>query len=174
MTEESRPASPTTVVRWVLRGALQLISGVIGLLVVILAVTMAQGLFVRGRLVRTRLDDVDAFSGTVAAGNEGPPLSLGVMGDSLAVGYGAESLAAASVILPSVRVAAGAPLPEDADVRHRVYRKGSHHPLAWWAFRASRRAGMRLTAHSSAVDRSVAPAADPRAPERPAAASLDR
>lgn len=52
---------------------------------------------------------------------------------------------AAKIILPSVRAAAGVPLPEDAHVPHRVYRKGSHRPLAWWAFRASRLVGERLT-----------------------------
>ncbi|MGO2521100.1 MAG: SGNH/GDSL hydrolase family protein [Microbacterium sp.] len=52
---------------------------------------------------------------------------------------------AARVILPSVRAAAGVPLPEDVHVPHRVYRKGSHRPLAWWAFRASRQVGERLT-----------------------------
>ncbi|WP_300267464.1 SGNH/GDSL hydrolase family protein [Microbacterium sp.] len=51
---------------------------------------------------------------------------------------------AARVILPSVRVAAGVPLPEDANVPHRVYQKGSRRPLAWLAFRASRRVGDRL------------------------------
>jgi lysophospholipase L1-like esterase len=64
------------------------------------------------------------------------------------VGY----LAAAEVILPSVRVAAGFPIPGDEHVPHRIYRKGSHHPLAWWAFRASRRVGERLTAYESAID----------------------
>lgn len=54
--------------------------------------------------------------------------------------------AAAAVILPSLRVAAGYPLPVDVHLPHRVYRKGSHHPLAWWAFRASRRVGSRLAA----------------------------
>jgi len=64
------------------------------------------------------------------------------------VGY----VAAAAVILPSVRVAAGYPLREDAQVHHRVYRKGSHHPLAWWAFRASRRVGARLAAYESTLE----------------------
>ena len=83
--------------------------------------------------------------------------------------------AAASVILPSVRVAAGAPLPADAGVRHRVYRKGSHHPLAWWAFRATRRAGVRLTAYESAMDGRPARAADPaRSGAARRATSLDR
>lgn len=59
--------------------------------------------------------------------------------------------AAASVILPSVRVAAGAPLLKDAHLPHRVYRKGKKRPLVWWAFRASRRAGARLTALESTV-----------------------
>ncbi|UUT34857.1 GDSL-type esterase/lipase family protein [Microbacterium elymi] len=57
--------------------------------------------------------------------------------------------AAADAILPSVCAAAGYPRPEDRHVPHRVYRKGSHHPLAWWAFRASRRVGARLTAAES-------------------------
>lgn len=57
---------------------------------------------------------------------------------------------AAKVILPSVRVATGVPLLEDANVRHRVYRRGSRRPLAWWAFRASRRVGERLAAASEA------------------------
>jgi len=54
--------------------------------------------------------------------------------------------AAASVILPSVRVAAGVPLPVDAHLPHRIYRRGGRHPLAWLAFRASRRVGERLSA----------------------------
>ncbi len=58
--------------------------------------------------------------------------------------------AAAAAILPSVCAAAGYPRPQDAHVPHRVYRKGSRHPLAWWAFRASRRVGERLTASESA------------------------
>lgn len=58
------------------------------------------------------------------------------------VGY----VAAAAVILPSVRVAAGFPLREDVDVHHRVYSKSARHRLAWWAFRASRRVGTRLAA----------------------------
>lgn len=57
--------------------------------------------------------------------------------------------AAAAAILPSVCAAAGYPRPQDAFVPHRVYRKGSRHPLAWWAFRASRRVGERLTASES-------------------------
>ncbi|GAA3765765.1 SGNH/GDSL hydrolase family protein [Microbacterium kribbense] len=57
--------------------------------------------------------------------------------------------AASAVILPSVCAAAGCPRPQDEHVPHRVYRKGSRHPLAWWAFRASRRVGMRLTAAES-------------------------
>ncbi|GAB3808705.1 SGNH/GDSL hydrolase family protein [Humibacter antri] len=49
----------------------------------------------------------------------------------------------AEVLLPSVRAAAGYP---DASERtpHRVYDKSTRHPLAWLAFRASRRAGARL------------------------------
>lgn len=78
-------------------------------------------------------------------------------------GYGA-----AAVILPSLRVAAGAALPIDAHVPHRIYRKGHGHRLAWWAFRASRRAGERLTADSSAVDATAAPAR----PETPVARAL--
>lgn len=58
---------------------------------------------------------------------------------------------AAAVMAPSVRVAAGFPLPSDTRVPHRVYRKGSQHPLAWWAFRASRRVGVQLSAVDSAV-----------------------
>lgn len=53
---------------------------------------------------------------------------------------------AAEVLLPSVRVAAGYPSHDDVRVPHRVYLKGSRHPLAWLAFRASRRVGARLTA----------------------------
>ena len=64
------------------------------------------------------------------------------------VGY----VAAAAVILPSVRVAAGVPLRDDVDVHHRVYRKASRHRLAWWAFRASRRVGARLAAAESALE----------------------
>ncbi|MEQ6897757.1 SGNH/GDSL hydrolase family protein [Microbacterium sp. KR10-403] len=60
--------------------------------------------------------------------------------------------AAAAAILPSVCAAAGYPRPQDAVVPHRVYRKGSKHPLAWWAFRASRRVGARLTASESTVE----------------------
>ncbi|WP_165310885.1 SGNH/GDSL hydrolase family protein [Microbacterium protaetiae] len=56
--------------------------------------------------------------------------------------------AAARAILPSVCAAAGYTRPQDAHVPHRVYRKGSRHPLAWLAFRASRRVGARLTASS--------------------------
>lgn len=58
--------------------------------------------------------------------------------------------AAAAAILPSVCAATGHARPQDAHVPHRVYRKGSRHPLAWWAFRASRRVGMRLTASETA------------------------
>jgi len=50
---------------------------------------------------------------------------------------------AARVLLPSVRAAAGFPTSTDA-AGHRIYRKGSRHPLAWLAFRASRRTGMEL------------------------------
>ncbi|WP_308491704.1 SGNH/GDSL hydrolase family protein [Microbacterium terrisoli] len=57
---------------------------------------------------------------------------------------------AAAVILPSVLAAAGIER-EDARTPHRIYRKDVRHPLAWWAFRASRRVGERLTAASSTV-----------------------
>lgn len=60
--------------------------------------------------------------------------------------------AAAAAILPSVCAATGYPRPQDALVPHRVYTKGSRHPLAWWAFRATRRVGERLTASESAHD----------------------
>lgn len=56
---------------------------------------------------------------------------------------------AAEVILPSVCAAVGCVGMENTHVPHRIYSKGSHHPLAWWAFRASRRVGSRLTAASS-------------------------
>ena len=59
--------------------------------------------------------------------------------------------AAAGVILPSVRAAAGCPLPADQHVPHRIYRKGSRYRLAWWAFRAVRRAGQRLTAYEKSL-----------------------
>jgi lysophospholipase L1-like esterase len=59
--------------------------------------------------------------------------------------------AAASVMLPSVRAAAGCPFPADERVPHRVYRKGSRYRLAWWAFRAVRRAGQRLIAYERAL-----------------------
>ncbi|MDL9981499.1 SGNH/GDSL hydrolase family protein [Microbacterium sp. ASV49] len=68
------------------------------------------------------------------------------------VGY----LAAAEVILPSVRVAAGFPIPGDERIPHRIYRRGSRHPLAWWAFRASRRVGARLTAYESMAGTTIA------------------
>ncbi|WP_417561734.1 SGNH/GDSL hydrolase family protein [Microbacterium sp.] len=55
---------------------------------------------------------------------------------------------AAAVILPSVIAAAGYEKP-DARTPHRVYSKGSRRPLAWMAFRASRRVGDRLSAASS-------------------------
>ncbi len=334
MAAEPGRWSPLTIVWAMVRAAVLTLGGIIGLVAGLMAVTAAQGLLVRGRLERTRLGPVLPFSGTFGAENIGAEISLGVMGDSLAVGYGADSSdgtpgvilakglaeasgspvaltnvgqvgaesiallaqlaqlraetspdvvviivgandvmrlrrlsdalwplssvvrelrqdgiqvvvatcpdlgtvqsfrqplrffahwysrvtatgqaivtlraggrsvslvdtlgqlfradpvgmfsahdhlhpssrgykAAAAVVLPSLRVAAGAPLPEDADVRHRVYRKGSHHPLAWWAFRASRRAGFRLTAQSSAVQ-AAASAAEP---EPTAATSLDR
>lgn len=57
---------------------------------------------------------------------------------------------AAEVLLPSVRAAAGYPMGDGRFVPHRVYDKNSRHPLAWLAFRASRRAGMRLR-HSRGV-----------------------
>ena len=56
---------------------------------------------------------------------------------------------AAEVILPSVCAAVGCVGMENTHVPHRVYSKGSRHPLVWWAFRASRRVGARLTAASS-------------------------
>ncbi|WP_051191934.1 SGNH/GDSL hydrolase family protein [Microbacterium luticocti] len=74
--------------------------------------------------------------------------------------------AAADAILPSVCAAAGYPRPQDAHVPHRVYRKGSRHPLAWWAFRASRRVGARLTAAESMHDRERRPPAQPVASGR--------
>lgn len=333
MSAETAPVAPPAIVWRMLRAAALTVAAVVGLVTAVLAVTTAQGLLVRGRLWRTRLSDIVPFSG-IFGGGGGTPISLGVMGDSLAVGYGAESAdgtpgvilakglaaasgspvaltnvgqvgaesfellaqlarlreettpdvvviiigandvmrlrrlsdalwplssvvrelrrdgaqvvvatcpdlgtvqsfrqplrffahwfsrvlatgqaivalraggrtvslvdtlgplfradpvgmfsahdqlhpsnlgyqAAASVILPSVRVAAGTPLPEDAGVRHRVYRKGSRHPLAWWAFRASRRAGVRLTAYSSAAQPTAAAPTSATAP----AASLDR
>lgn len=60
--------------------------------------------------------------------------------------------AAAAAILPSVCAAAGFPRAQDELVPHRVYTKGSRHPLAWWAFRATRRVGERLTASESVRD----------------------
>ena len=63
---------------------------------------------------------------------------------------------AAAVMLPSVLAAVGYER-EDARTPHRVYRKGSRHPLAWWAFRASRRVGARMTAASSTVAGSARP-----------------
>jgi lysophospholipase L1-like esterase len=51
---------------------------------------------------------------------------------------------AADVLFPSVRAAAGYPPHDGPFVPYRVYDKSSRHPLAWLAFRASRRAGMRL------------------------------
>ncbi|WP_051143102.1 SGNH/GDSL hydrolase family protein [Humibacter albus] len=51
---------------------------------------------------------------------------------------------AAEVLLPSVLAAAGHPTPGERAVPFRVYDKSSRHPLAWLAFRASRRAGQRL------------------------------
>ncbi|HET8928081.1 MAG TPA: SGNH/GDSL hydrolase family protein [Microbacterium sp.] len=319
MTAEPQPVTPRAIVWWMLRAAMLAVGTVLGLFTAVLAVTTAQGLLVRGRLWRTRLGEIVPFSGSFGADNGGGSISLGVMGDSLSVGYGAESSdgtpgvilakglaeasgspvtltnvgqvgaesfallaqlaqlreqttpdvvviivgandvmrlrrladalwplssvvrelrkdgvqvvvatcpdlgtvqsfrqplrffahwysrvlatsqvivtlraggrsvslgdtlgplfradpvgmfsahdhlhpsnrgyeAAASVILPSVRVAAGTPLSEDAAVRHRVYRKGSRHTLAWWAFRASRRAGERLTGQESAVQAAV-------------------
>lgn len=58
---------------------------------------------------------------------------------------------AARVILPSICAAVGVRPPRESGAFHRVYNKRSRHPLAWWAFRASRRAGMRLTALQSAT-----------------------
>ncbi|HVX07339.1 SGNH/GDSL hydrolase family protein [Humibacter sp.] len=51
---------------------------------------------------------------------------------------------AAEVLFPSVRAAAGYPAKDGPLVPYRVYDKTSSHPLAWLAFRASRRAGVRL------------------------------
>ena len=51
---------------------------------------------------------------------------------------------AAEVLLPSVRAAAGYPARDGRFVPYRIYDKNSRHPLAWLAFRASRRAGTRL------------------------------
>lgn len=51
---------------------------------------------------------------------------------------------AAEVLFPSVRAAAGYPAKDGPFVPYRVYDKSSRHRLAWLAFRASRRAGMRL------------------------------
>lgn len=58
---------------------------------------------------------------------------------------------AAAVILPSVCAAVGCHDIDGVHVPHRVYRPGSRHPLAWWAFRASRRVGARLTAFEAAT-----------------------
>lgn len=58
---------------------------------------------------------------------------------------------AAAVILPSLCASVGCHGLGDIRIPHRVYRKGSHHPLAWWAFRASQRVGARLTAYESAT-----------------------
>ena len=63
---------------------------------------------------------------------------------------------AARVLLPSVRVAAGYPTSTDAVGRHhRIYRKGRKHPLAWLAFRASRRIGMELSTTGGAQGAAV-------------------
>lgn len=51
---------------------------------------------------------------------------------------------AAEVLAPSVRAAAGYPAPDGPFLPHRVHDKSRRHPLAWLAFRASRRAGARL------------------------------
>lgn len=333
MAEEAERPWPVAAALAVLRAVGILVGAVIGLVGTLLLVTTAQGLLVRGRLGRTRLREVLPFSGTFGPQCGGAPISFGMMGDSLAVGYGAESTdgtpgvivakglaqasgrpviltnvgevgaestalipqlaqlraatvpdvvviivgandvmrlkrlsdalwplssvvrelrkeraqvvvatcpdlgavqsfrlplrffahwysrvlatsqvivtlraggrsvslgdtigplfradpvgmfsahdhlhpsnrgyqAAARVILPSVRVAAGTPLPEDAQVRHRVYRQGSRRPLAWWAFRASRRAGVRLAAQSS-----VAQESEPVTERADRRASLDR
>ena len=72
--------------------------------------------------------------------------------------------AAAAVLLPSIRAAAGCPLSADERVPHRVYRTGSRYRLAWWAYRSVRRAGERLTAY----EKTLAPArAQRRGAERP-------
>jgi len=60
--------------------------------------------------------------------------------------------AAAAAMLPSVCAAAGYPRSQDTLVPHRVYSKAAGHRLAWWAFRASRRVGARLTAAEAARD----------------------
>ncbi|MCQ9164245.1 SGNH/GDSL hydrolase family protein [Arthrobacter sp. STN4] len=51
---------------------------------------------------------------------------------------------AAMVMLPSVVAAAGYNNGGLAGVPHRVYRKGRRRPLAWFAFRASRRSGTEV------------------------------
>jgi len=52
---------------------------------------------------------------------------------------------AAEVLLPSVCAAAGYLRDGTGSVPHRIYRKGGHYPLAWFAFRASREPGTELT-----------------------------
>ncbi|MCZ2402872.1 SGNH/GDSL hydrolase family protein [Paenarthrobacter sp. Z7-10] len=52
---------------------------------------------------------------------------------------------AADVLLPSVCAAAGYSGAGGPAVPHRVYRKGGRHPLAWFAFRASREGGTALS-----------------------------
>jgi len=58
---------------------------------------------------------------------------------------------AARAILPSLCAAVGVAGGKGRPAPHRVYHRGNRHPLAWWAFRASRIAGARLTAAESAT-----------------------
>lgn len=53
---------------------------------------------------------------------------------------------AAEVLLPSVCAAASLWTGEVVSVPHRVYRRDRRRPLAWFAFRAARRAGTELNA----------------------------
>lgn len=88
MDERVRMWWPLRLAMWVVRGLGVLVGTILGGAVTLLLITTAQGLVVRERLGRTRLGPILPFSGTFGEDHPGSPIALGMMGDSLAVGYG--------------------------------------------------------------------------------------
>ncbi|MFV0320444.1 MAG: GDSL-type esterase/lipase family protein [Microbacterium sp.] len=102
---------PVRLAAWLLRGLGIVVGVILGAAAALLLVATAQGLLVRGRLGRTRLGPMVPFSGTFGAEHPGSPLALGLMGDSLAVGYGAENPAGTPGVILARGLAAASTRP---------------------------------------------------------------
>ncbi len=63
---------------------------------------------------------------------------------------------ATRVLLPSIMAAAGYGVDASGRVPHRVYNKSQRRPLAWFAFKASRRSGVEVSTIKAADGGSVA------------------